>query len=281
MKRIKQLCGAMLLLIASVACEKGDYVKPFREFVKVSFDANKTALRDNGEAIYIAARYNGYPIEWSPGGDGKIKVVEGEGRFEFYDSRNDRIVADTLIDVIPGAEQVFYLFQPTLESPVTFIDPVNAQAGEEAAPEGYIKLKVANYAQDVIPFSQTDVKVIVLYYDENWNEIRADVGVIENVAKAVEEASYVLLPDGVPDGVTDYQYIFEFIDGVTGQPLLNYGGTDYWTTTGFTPMYMDPLPMKNVFTLYFVTQKGWGEAPHFIKNGDDFYEIQSKVLYAD
>jgi len=52
-------------------------------------------------------------------------------------------------------------------------------------------------------------------------------------------------------------------------------------STGFTPIYMDPLPMKNVFTLYFVTQKGWGEAPHFIKNGDDFYEIQSKVLYAD
>ncbi len=50
--------------------------------VDVYFDALKVALANNGQGIYIAARYNGHPIEWDINFK-KIRVVEGEGKFEF------------------------------------------------------------------------------------------------------------------------------------------------------------------------------------------------------
>lgn len=268
-----------LLSIGLYSCQKAEYINSFSEFVDVYFDADKTALRDNGAGVFIAARYNGSPIEWDINLK-KIKVVPGEGKFEFYDTRNGKVVAEKVIDVKPGSKETYTLFQPTLDAPVAFIDP-NAQDTESPAPTGHIKVKVANYAQDLIPFENLDIKVSISYYDADWNEVVTEIGMIKDVKSSIDRAAYHILPDGLPDPLPEVpcNYVFEFIDSDTGQPLLNYGGTNY-SNTALTPDGIDPLPNKKVFTLYMVSRKSWGEAPPFIKKGDTFYEIATNVLFA-
>ena len=208
-------------------------------------------------------------------------MVPGEGKFEFYDTRDGKVVAQKMIDVKPGSKEMFTLFQPTMDAPVAFIDP-NAQNAESPAPEGHIKVKVANYAQDLIPFERLDIKVSISYYDVDWNEVVKEIGIIKNVKNSVDKAEYHILPDGLPNPLPDLpcNYVFEFVDSETGQPLLNHGGTNY-ANMAFSPAGMDPLPSKNIFTLYMISRETWGEAPPFIKKGDTFYEIATNVLFAN
>ncbi|QEC45227.1 hypothetical protein [Pseudobacter ginsenosidimutans] len=279
MYKIKQLSYWILLLTVMLgSCQKAEQVETFKDFVEVSFDATKVALANNGQGIFIAAKYNGYPIEWDVFLK-KIKVVEGEGKFEFYDIRTGKTVLEKTIDVKAGSEETHTLFQPTLESPVTFIDS-KSQEKEEAAPEGHIKLKIANYVQYLIPFSKVDVKMYITYFDEDWNEVREEIGMIYDIANDVNGGEYQLLPDGVPEGLTDYSYLFEFFDHETGQPLLNYGGTTY-STYAFAPAGIDPLPVKKVFTVYLAPMKAWGETPFFLKKDEDFWEVSCNVLFAN
>lgn len=269
----------VLMSIGLYSCQKAEYVNSFSEFVDVYFDAEKTALRDNGAGIFIAARYNGKPIEWNVGLK-KIKVVAGEGRFEFYDTRNGKVVAEKVIDVKPGSKETYTLFQPTMDAPVSFIDP-SEQDTESPAPAGHIKVKVANYAQDLIPFENLDLKVFISYFDADFNTVVEEVGTIKNVKNSVDQAEYHILPDGLPNPLPEYghNYVFEFVNGSTGQPLLNYGGTNY-SNMAFSPAGTDPLSVKNIFTLYMISRETWGETPFFIKKGDTFYEIATSVLFA-
>ncbi|WP_341838881.1 hypothetical protein [Chitinophaga caseinilytica] len=230
--------------------------------------------------ILLAARYNGHPVEWDILAK-KIKVVTGEGKFEFYDTRNGKVVAEKVVDVKAGAKQKFTLFQPTMDAPVSFIDP-DAQKNEPPAPAGQIKVKVANYAQDLVPFKKLDLRVYISYFDADFNEVMTEVGMIKDVQDAVDKAAYQLLPNGLPNPAPEYgyQYVFAFLDGETGEPLRNHGGTGY-SNLAFSPQGIDPLPLNNVFTLYMVSNKTWGEAPPFIKKGEDFYEVLTTVLFAN
>ncbi|MCW3463007.1 hypothetical protein [Chitinophaga nivalis] len=279
-KHIKNIITAALLLTGLYSCKKEEYINSFSTFVDVYFDADQTALRNNGEGVFIAARYNGAPIEWNINTK-KIKVIAGEGKFEFYDTRTGKVVAEKVIDVKTGSKERHTLFQPTMDAPVSFINP-GEQDSESAAPAGYIKLKVANYAKDLIPFEHTDIKVSVSYFDADWNEVVTEIGVIKDVKNAIDKADYQLLPDGRPDPLPEvgYNYVFEFVNSDTGESLRNYGGTNY-SNTAFTPGGLNPLPLKNVFTLYIVSRATWGEAPPFIKKGETFYEIATNVLFVN
>lgn len=269
-----------LLSLGLYSCQKAEYVNSFSEFVDVYFDADKTALRDNGAGVFIGLRYNGFPSEWDATMK-KIRVLPGEGKFEFYDTRNGKVVAEKVIDVKLGSKETFTLFQPTLDAPVAFIDP-KAQEAESPAPAGYIKVKVANYAQDLIPFKRLDIKVYISYYDVDWNEVIEEVGIIKNVKNSIDLAEYHILPDGLPNPLPEIpcNYVFEFVNSDTGESLLNHGGTNY-SNMAFSPSGIDPLPVKNIFTLYMISRETWGEAPPFIKKGDTFYEIATNVLFAN
>lgn len=275
---IKNSIVIVLVSIGLYSCQKAEYVNSFSEFVDVYFDADKTALRDNGAGVFIAARYNGSPIEWV--NLKKIKVVAGEGKFEFYDTRNGKVVAEKVIDVKPGSKETYMLFQPTMDAPVSFIDP-DEQDTESPAPAGHIKVKLANYAQDLIPFENLEIKVSISYFDADFNTLVEEVGTIKDVKNKIDQAEYQILPNGLPTPLPEYgyQYIFEFVNSSTGQPLLNHGGTSY-SNMAFGPESINPLPVKNIFTLYLVSREAWGEAPPFIKKGDLFYEIVTNVLFA-
>lgn len=277
-KIIKSSCCILLFAATLGSCQKAEQVETFRDFVDVYFDATKVALANNGEGIFIAAKYNGHPIEWDVILK-KIKVVEGEGKFEFYNTRTGETVAEKTIDVKSDANETYTLFQPTLESPVSFIDP-KSQDSEEAAPAGHIKLKIVNYAQYLIPFNKVDVKVYITYFDQDWNEVRAEVGIIPDITNDINGGEYHILPNGIPEGVIDYNYVFEYFDHETGQPLLNHGGTTY-SALAFTPAYLDPLPVKNVFTVYLSHYKAWGETPVFIKKDEEFWEVKGTLLFAN
>ena len=191
------------------------------------------------------------------------------------------MVAEKVIDVKPGSKETYTLFQPTMDAPVSFIDP-NEQDTESPAPAGHIKVKVANYAQDLIPFENLDIKVSISYFDADFNTVVEEVGTIKDVKNSIDKAEYQVIPNGLPNPLPEYgyQYVFDFVNSSTGQPLLNHGGTGY-SNLAFGPESINPLPVKNIFTLYMVSRETWGEAPPFIKKGDTFYEITTTVLFAN
>jgi len=276
----KHIVVVVLLLMGLYSCGKGEHVTSFAQFVDVYFDADQTALRSNGAGVFIAAKYNGNPIEWDILSK-KIRVVAGEGRFEFYDTRSGQVVAEKVIDVKAGSKETYTMFQPTLDAPVVFVDPI-AQEAESPAPAGHIKVKVANYANDLIPFENLDIKVSLSYFDADFNTVVKEVGTIKGVKRTVDQAVYQILPNALPSPLPEfgYHYVFEFVNSETGEPLLNLGGTAY-ANMAFSPADINPLPVKNIFTLYMISQKAWGEAPPFIKKDDSFYEIVTKVLFAN
>lgn len=276
----KKICGIsyFLLLLAFSSCKKGEQVETWTKFVDVFFDARKTALADNGAGVFIAARYNGFPIEWDILRQ-KIKVVEGPAQFQFYDTRTGKTVAEKNIDVKAGAKDVYTLFQPIMDAPVSFVDPRD-QDKEEAAPAGHIKIKVANYAQMLIPYKKVDMKLFIVYFDEDWNEQKDQLGIIRDVPSSVNEGSYQILPDGLRAGIEIYNYVFEFTDHETGAPLLNHGGNTY-ISAPFSFSDFQPTPVKKVYTIYLTPFKAWGETPAFIKNGEDYYEITTRILFAN
>lgn len=276
--RMKGIGWSLLLLVIFSSCQKGELVETYKNFVNVSFDASQTALAKNGGGLAISAKYNGYPIPYDINLK-KIKVVEGEGKFEFLDASTGELLIEKTVDVKLDGDNQFYMFQPSLGSPVTFYDPT-AQDNEAAAPEGHIKLKLANYAQDIIPFNKLDVKFFITYYDADWNQVVKELAFIRDISNSVNEGEYHIIPDGLSEEIMDYVYSFEFYNGETGEPLLNHGGTTYFGD-GFMPAYLTPLPEKKVFTVYLTSFKAWGETPVFIKKGEDFYTISGNVLFAN
>ncbi len=267
------------LVTGLFSCGKEQSGEPFATFVDVYFDADNTALRDN-TGVFIAAKYNGHPIDWNVALK-KMRVLAGEGKFEFYDTRNGKTVAEKLINVQPGKAETYMLFQPTIDAPVVFVDPEQNNT-ESPAPDGHIKVKIANYAKDLTPFENLNIKVSISYFDADFNTIVEEIATIPNVKNTIDVAGYQLMPDGLPDPMPEYgyNYVFEFVDSNTGQPLLNHGGEKY-SNMAFSPDGINPLPVKKVFTLYLVSNKAWGEAPAFIKKGDDFYEIATRVLFSN
>lgn len=274
----KNILCCLLLAATFTSCKKGEQIETWKKMTEVNFDASRVALRNNGEGIYIAARYNGEPVEWNAS-VGNIKVVEGEGVFSFYDTRTGATVAEKTVNVKADSAQGFTMFQPTLSSPVTFIDP-KAQDQEPTPEAGSMKIKLSNYAQELIPFNKVDVKITIIYYDQDFNEVHEELGIIRNISKTASEGEYVTLPNGITETAQLYGYMYslEFIDGDTGAPLLNHGGTTY-QCVAYSLMFLDPPPQKHIYTLYLSTEKAWGEAPAFIKNGEDFYNVTCNLLF--
>ncbi|MCT1523857.1 hypothetical protein [Sphingobacterium hotanense] len=268
-KRITKGLAVLLLLALSFAgCEKGDYTEPYTAFGEVYFDVNKTAVRD-----YLKVRYNGNPIDWHDVVRDHFRVPEGEGKFEFYDERTGELLFEKTMNIIPGSPEKWMLFQPTETDPIAVLDP-NGQADEEAAPEGFMKLKIANYAGDLL---SDNLNIVVLGLNMNMETI--ELATLENISNNLGEEEYRQIPTGGSDILA---YTFKFRDTNTQAFLKNHGGDDYWNQNLFLyPDMISPFPEKRVYTIYFKSSEQWGEYPAFIKSGDKYYDINPEILYAD
>lgn len=268
MKYIKGLTILLLAVTCMTACKKLGYDDGVTTFGEVFFVTNSVAIDNN-----LKVRYNGYPID-KQGGTGRIRVPEGEGKFEFYDDRKeDKVLLEQTVNIIAGSPETFNLFQPSEDSPIAVLDP-NGQDNEEAAPEGFMKIKIANYASDLLP---EELDLVVLGLDENLQTI--ELATLESVSNNLGQEKYRQVPIGNGDILA---YTFKFRDRKTQKFIQNHGGTDYWNDNIFIyPSSMSPIPEKRIYTIYLKTVEEWGEYISFIKSGDKYYRIDPEILYAN
>ncbi|GAA4131942.1 hypothetical protein GCM10022216_02540 [Sphingobacterium kyonggiense] len=269
-KITKGLSILLLLALSFAGCEKGDYTEPYTEFGEVYFDASQTASYQTG---HLKIKYNGNSIEIQSGTNGRVRVPQGEGKFEFYDERTGEVLGGKTVNIIPASPETFNLFQPTETDPIAFLDP-NGQADEEAAPAEFMRLKIANYAGDLLP---KDLDIVVLGLNMNFETV--ELATLESVSNNIGEEQYRQIPTGGSDILA---YTFKFRDRKTQEFVKMHGGEDYWSQNFFLyPDMISPYPEKRVYTIYLRSIEQWGEHPLFIKLGDKYYEISPEILYAN
>lgn len=255
---------SLLVLINLSSCKKLDYDNGFKTFAEVFFI--------NQNTTDLGVKINNTPVSWQ-NGTGQIRVPEGETTFVFYDKQSGKELGEKTVNVISGNPETFLVFQPLEGAPVAFLDP-RGQAEEPAAPEGYMKVKIANYAGDLLP---PDLDIIVLGLNMNMETV--ELATLESVTNNLGEEQYRQIPTGGSDILA---YTFKFRNRNTQEIVKNHGDEDYWNQNVFLyPDSMFPFPEKRVFTIYLRTYEQWGEYPAYIKSGDKFYEVSPEILYAD
>lgn len=261
----RSLLAAILLVTTLSSCKKLDYTDEFTTFANVYFINNSVIQVD------MQARYNGEPIAWNHG-SGEIRCIPGKAELAFYDRRTNTVQAEKTITIDPARPDTFLLFQPVEGGQVSFLDP-KAQANEAAAPEGFMKIKIANYTPELLPYEKIDVIVIAEYYDEEFNTIAENIDTIFNVSQNLDDETYhtVLKANHEING-----YRFSFRDHATGQEVKSLGGTAH-LGLGFYPY----IGVKHIFTIYLTAYEEWGEHESFIKKGEKFYSVVSNVLFED
>src|SRR5690606_19298050 len=160
MKRIYSINGLVVLLLLTLnftACKKLDHDEGFTSIGEVYIDASGAPALYDG----LKVNYNGVPVDIQPysGTTYRVRVPEGESTFQFYNGETSGdILAEKTVNIVPGSPETLLLFQPTETSDVAILDP-NEQDNEEAAPEGFLKIKIANYANTALPLDKYDIVV--------------------------------------------------------------------------------------------------------------------------
>ena len=257
-------------LIVLSSCKKLEHNNGFNTFADVYF-VNNSFLGAN-----LGVKYKGEPIEWSQstGSEaGKIHIVEGEAKFEFYDKSTGLVIAEKTVNVRAESPERYLVFQPSANAPIAFLDP-NGQTSEAAPAVGYMKIKVANYAGDLLPYQEIDI--IVKGLGDNGLEV---LDTIESVGKNLENETYHLVKKGTSD---IYMYRFSFLDHVTKAEVLNARETLYTSFLPLDPSTIEPMPQKYIFTLYLTVENLGPDFPTSrLKFGEDFYDIDPRVLFAN
>ncbi|MGJ1312210.1 hypothetical protein ACS126_06080 [Sphingobacterium lactis] len=256
---------SLLILMGFNSCRKYDYDNGITTFGEVFF-LSQNIVSD------LSVKVNNTTIDWQAA-TGRIRVPEGKYTFIFYDKSSGKDVGEKTVNVVAGSPETYNLFQPTENDPVAFLNP-NGQTNEEAANDGFIKLKIANYAGDLIP-DELDIVVLGL----NMSMETVELVTLESVTNNIGEEQYRQVPTGGSDILA---YTFKFRNRKTQLFVKNHGGDDYWNQNLFIyPESMSPIPEKRVYTIYLRAIEQWGEFPAFIKSGDKYYDINPEILYAD
>lgn len=255
-----------LLLLGAISCQKKDYDNGFTAFAPVFF-VNKSVLGND-----LQVKYNGTPISWDAS-SGKIEVPEGTGKFEFFDRRNGKVLAEKTVEVIKTQKDSLLIFQPTAAAPIAFLD-ARGQVNEPPPTAGFIKIKMANYAPSLLPFEQLDV--IVVGINANFEFINLDT--LETVRKNLGTENYHLIP--TPSDILAYTFYFK--QHGTDTKVKNAMGDDYVNMDIILfPDMIDPRPVKNIYTIYFAAVEPAVGTDLQIKVGDKYYNIDPVILYAD
>lgn len=248
----------LVIIIGFSSCKKLDYNNGFSTFADIFFLNN--SINKN-----LAAKYNGSPITWDQG-SGKIHTLEGEGTFEFYDKNSKVSFGTKKVNVTASAPQKIMLFQPIEDAPIAFLDP-NAQEEEAPPKQGFMKIKLANYAANLLPFDKIDVVVYALV-----GRTFVKVGVIENVGKNLDSEEYhqVSIGEITPGRVPTYQ--FSFMNHATQEEVKNNAGTRYMSPS------FNAADTKGIYTIY-LTPFDAPEIDFFLKYNGKYYSVFPNILF--
>jgi hypothetical protein len=250
------------------ACQKKDYDNSYTIFGHAYFK-NQTTVKGNDFGV----KYEGSPVDYNLGSGG-VELPEGEGTFTFYNTQTGEVIAEKKVAVSKANPPHYILFQPIAGLPVSFLDP-DAQAKEEAAPAGYMKIKIANLSQIAIPDKTIDVVV----QSTVVSAVKfGPVDTIKAVGRDLGETGYVLVKRGVLKNAIQVRYKFSFLDAATKQPLLAFGGAPFLNAFEFNTNSSPAA--KGVYTIYLTDLPKTANAV-YLKRGENYYDVQPNVLFND
>lgn len=261
----------MITICGFSSCKKIEVDQGITKFGEVYFDLTKAASYRSGN---LQVRYNGNIIEMAQIIEGRIRVPEGEAKFEFLDKKSNSVLAEKTIVINSEKPEKYNLFQPSEEDGIAIFN-TSEQENELAAPEGFIKIKIANYARKALPHDLIDIVV-----EANTGSFNI-IDTLISIGTKLDEAKFILLKK-VPDA---FSYRFSYRVHKSQEPVLNARGTLY--TSGGAWTYPDPS--KNILTMYLVESheadlenasnaaKGRG----VIVDGKYIYRISPIILFAD
>lgn len=221
----------------------------------------------------LGVKVKGEVLDWQVG-TGAIKVPEGEHTFIFYNKNDGKELAEKTVNVNAGSPETFMVFQPAENSPIAFIDP-EGEAAEEAAPEGFMKIKIANYAGVLIPYEKVDI-VLNFRHTAGRQYVYTPATVIEAVGQDLDTAQYRLISLKNDLRQPNHQpgLFMSFMDSETKEPIKNAGGNTYYSHIGIAPD-----GGKNVFTR-FLTPVVWDiNNNSYLKNDDIYYYVDARSVF--
>ena len=263
----------LTLFTTMFSCKKLDYEDNITPFGEVHFDISKIAISD-----YLKVKYNGNTIDFHQGIAGRVRVPRGESRFEFYDNRNGKVLLEKTINIDTANVEKFTLFQPTVDDPIAILDP-NGQDDEEAAPEGFMKIKIANYLKEFLPQEKINI-VMNLRYQQGRRYIYIPVDTIRNVGRNIGEEEFNIVKRAeIEPPVTAEIYYLSFYDSNTNEQLMNVVNTPYFSSLGLGNHL--PFNAKHVYTIYLSLFETGYSANSFLQKDDIYYSINPILLYND
>ncbi|MFZ4262782.1 hypothetical protein ACFRAE_12110 [Sphingobacterium sp. HJSM2_6] len=199
----------LIFVLTLYSCKKLEYTSPFVEFIKMNLQTKGTISQPD-----IGIRYEGEEIPWK---NNSLKILAGEGRFEFYLKSNNEVLLDTIINVIPS-EDIFYLYQlDPRDIPVIIKDDTKSIP---PPPEGFLKIRIANQAKVMFP-EGFDV-IFHLDLGKGWEPVYT----IENVSSKLSD--YHIFPKPA----NGQEYSLSFINSITKEPIKLRNGTAFLGTVG-------------------------------------------------
>lgn len=266
MKKIVNM-ALLSLLISFISCsEKSDLLEESKSYGKVTF-LNNSILGAN-----LGIKYMGEPYA-------NLAFV-GPGTFTFYDTRTGEVLMEKELEVKTNDTERWYIFQPDSTIAPQLIR--NSQTNDPAAPDGYFKIKIANFSKEALTnsagerYPNIDVILMADLIEEGVYDVPYDT--ILSVGTNLDTASYHTIKKAVRNGIAIDYYKLSFLDHVTKEPILNKGGTLY-QSLAFGSSYS--IPVKNLYTVYLMDFIRTRANNRYIFKNNQHYDISPKNLFED
>lgn len=206
---MKKIFYLPLLLFCLVACKKEE-VKQREKFAKINF-VSKNLLS-------FSLTYDGKASA------NDLKIPLGEAKFEVYDRETKAKLIDTVLNIT--RTETYYIVQPDLTKPPYLI--INPLIDVPAAPEGYMKLSLANNTTSgLLPYESVDVVLLSNVSMLGLNYLPLDT--LHGVGTGASE--FFLVKKEIVGTTVQNAYKFGFINPITGARLLSFAGNEYYGVT--------------------------------------------------
>lgn len=242
MKHVYIIAAILFALnIGATSCRKAEKEQGV-QFAAVTF------MDLAGVGSNLELHYQGWKVDnWA---SGTVAVFPGEAAFSLIDKTTRVTVLDTVLKVDLSRPKTYYLFQPDSTTPMQLMQ--NTQAEELPVRDGYIKVRLGNYAKIALPGS--NIKVVFNQLDWNTYEyvpLDTLANVITGIPESYAEIKRGTMLDEAGNPVIDIMYSLTFLDE-NDQPILN---------SAAMPVSVEFLAANSVYTMYLAEDAGAGGDP--------------------
>lgn len=139
-----------------------------------------------------------------------LKIPVGAGNLRFLNPQNQQVLIDTNLSIKENETKELVLFKPDENSKVILLE--NNQASEQPPADGFMKVKIANFASNTLPNS---VDVVLYGFDDSVGDY-VPLDTIENVGPGFPD-EYITVKG--PTSTIDRAVLTLYLDPLSKETL--------------------------------------------------------------